>query len=330
MNKINLHLVGDLGNQMFQLALGISLQKKYNLDFRIDKLFVYKNKYALTYKLDLFKNSQKIKKTRKIDQILYLIDRFFFIFFGKKLSKSRIVLSDYDLIINHKFNICKVNWINRFFLSKDYKIPKNINKQFSIVKKFDLISNYDHKFNNYKVNWINGYYQSEDYFKNYKQDIFDMFYIDVPNDNKFKKLNDKIKSTNSVAIGIRQFEEMGEDRKLVGGITNENYYNESIEIMNSKIKNPHFFVFSKKNFPIIKKINFDLNVTFINDDTGYKGTIENLWLMSHCHNHIIGNSTFHWWGAWLAEYRYKKSIIISSDNFPSKNTIPDRWLKIKI
>ena len=118
-------------------------------------------------------------------------------------------------------------------------------------------------------------------------------------------------------------------KKLVGGLSSSTYYNNAIKIMNAEIKNPHYFVFSTINFPLFDKINFRSNVTFINNDTGYKGVIENLWLMSQCNHFIIGNSSFHWWAAWLAESKNRETKVIVSDNFPNKNTIPKRWTKIK-
>jgi hypothetical protein len=31
-------------------------------------------------------------------------------------------------------------------------------------------------------------------------------------------------------------------------------------------------------------------------------------LMAHCHHHVIANSSFSWWGAWLNE-RQQKTVI---------------------
>ena len=57
-------------------------------------------------------------------------------------------------------------------------------------------------------------------------------------------------------------------------------------------------------------------------------------LMSFCKHHIIANSSFSWWGAWLSES--KESIKIAPinwfnseiANFDIHNIVPKNWIKI--
>lgn len=78
------------------------------------------------------------------------------------------------------------------------------------------------------------------------------------------------------------------------------------------------------------KVHFEClpNAFFI---TGYE--IDHLCLMSLCDNHIVGNSTFGWWGAWLSE---QKNVIHSGKMFRGpfahkdiKDFYPPNWNEYK-
>ncbi|MCR4320267.1 MAG: alpha-1,2-fucosyltransferase [Candidatus Brocadiaceae bacterium] len=105
----------------------------------------------------------------------------------------------------------------------------------------------------------------------------------------------------------------------------------AINIIVEKIKNPHFFVFSddtgwvKENFKLVNPIT-------VVDHNGPQKAYEDMGLMSLCKHHIIANSSFSWWGAWLCKNPNK--IVVSPSgwfNDKSLNTndfIPDGWIRI--
>jgi len=57
--------------------------------------------------------------------------------------------------------------------------------------------------------------------------------------------------------------------------------------------------------------------------------------MAKCRHHVIANSTFSWWSAWIGEKSVSKSIVIAPkifiDDGPAswgfEGQIPDRWHK---
>ena len=69
-------------------------------------------------------------------------------------------------------------------------------------------------------------------------------------------------------------------------------------------------------------------VYFITGENYPFDELYNLSLISNCKSHIISNSSFYWWGAWIAEAKKKSNLIISSKKFSNKDAIPSRWVLV--
>lgn len=107
------------------------------------------------------------------------------------------------------------------------------------------------------------------------------------------------------------------------------YYYRAVEHIANKIKKPVFYLFSndvawcQNNFAI----NYPSYYVSHNDDAN---SFEDFRLMTNCKHHIIANSTFGWWSAWLNQN--KRKIVISPDQWFSDSTmnedfIPDQWVR---
>ncbi len=74
----------------------------------------------------------------------------------------------------------------------------------------------------------------------------------------------------------------------------------------------------------------DDQVTCVDHNQGEDQAYADLWLMTQCKHFIIANSTFSWWGAWLANF---KSRIVIAPNIKISGLsawgfvglIPDDW-----
>jgi hypothetical protein len=77
------------------------------------------------------------------------------------------------------------------------------------------------------------------------------------------------------------------------------YYTDAIAFALAKFPDATFFVFSddqdwcRKNLAIEK--------TCFIDHNNLENSWEDLVLMSKCRHHIIANSSFSWWAAWMAD-----------------------------
>lgn len=76
------------------------------------------------------------------------------------------------------------------------------------------------------------------------------------------------------------------------------YYVRAISIFKERFDNPTFFVFSDDPVFVRKNLLFDADAVFVDHNDSLTAH-EDLRLMAACHHHIIANSTFSWWGAWL-------------------------------
>jgi len=150
---------------------------------------------------------------------------------------------------------------------------------------------------------LNGYFQSEKYFKDYKDEILDLFYFDDLTKNLIKQKYSNLLNNDTCSIHIRRgdylnFPDIHPTQPI-------EYYRNSILKFDS---NTNFLIFSddiewcKNNLS-----NVFGNFTFIEGNTDY----QDLYLMSLCNNNIICNSTFSWWGAWLNNNSSKKVIVPS-------------------
>ena len=293
--QIYLYLSGGLGNQLFQYAAAKNLSIINDADLIIDIQSGFITDLKDFRKFSLEKKNLQSAICKK-NLLIFLLYRIY-----KKIFKIKKIF-------------------NNFFFS-------------SLINEM-LINYYDENIKKIKIRkrlYLFGYFQSEKYFIENKNTIVNELYPSTPNKKIFMDMKEKIVSSNSVALGLRFFETYSKNElDKFGGITSLNFYKKALRKIFQKVENPTFFIFSTRlsnveqflsNFNEIKKYNFYI----ITEDNGFAEASDNLWLMSHCVNHIISNSTLYWWGAYFSSTRYKNQTVISSENFVNKDTCLDHW-----
>jgi hypothetical protein len=76
------------------------------------------------------------------------------------------------------------------------------------------------------------------------------------------------------------------------------YYFRCVNYLKQLVKNAHYFIFSDDPQWAQDNLRQLYPATFVDCNWPDKD-YEDLRLMSQCKHHIIANSTFSWWGAWL-------------------------------
>lgn len=294
MNRIAIY--GGLGNQMFQYALCVALNQK-GIKSRI--LFSH---YLYSFHHNGFSlgNAFKIKldlPSKILNSILT---------YGEFFYKNRI--SGF--------------FLKRMLVSYQQKKNKYLEK-----KEFE----FDPEVFNQKGKTLVGIWQAEAYFRDIKELIVREFEFRTPADQINGELIEKIVNSNSVSIHIRRGDYLNDRWKnILGVIRGTVYYDNAINFIRGKVKNPQYFVFSDDIKWAKENLKLD-NCIYVDHNKGRNSYVD-MYLMSICKHNIIANSTFSWWGAWLNK-NPKKIVTIPEKWIIGKNCkqmYPAQWVRIKV
>lgn len=158
-----------------------------------------------------------------------------------------------------------------------------------------------------------GYFQSEKYFEDIREQVRRAFTfsdkiwdgLDGESERRIKGCLEQIRSCESVSVHVRRGDYLEKD-KIYGGICTQEYYREAFRRVLERSPQAVFFLFSNDRewvrawIPVLcQDLSLEeerfITVEGTTEETGYL----DLFLMSRCKNHIIANSSFSWWGAWL-------------------------------
>jgi hypothetical protein len=182
--------------------------------------------------------------------------------------------------------------------------------------------------------YLEGYWQSEKYFKDMEETIRADLCIQPPTDERNRDMAARIRESLAVAVHVRFFDALNET--FVNN-TPGDYYARAVEKMETLVPGAHYFVFSDQPEVARGRIPLpDARITLVSHNCGDDMAYADLWLMSQCKHFIIANSTFSWWGAWLADNSVKYVIapgfeIIGSRRVTSwgfEGLLPAKWIKL--
>jgi len=189
------------------------------------------------------------------------------------------------------------------------------------------------KFVGHKWIGITGYYQSEKYFLNAENEVRHAF--ELP-EGKTKTFVTSIWSelrhmfggnARFTVIGVRRDDYLNSNG--YHSILTPEYYKEAMNRL--KDDTDVWLIYCDKSAEAWCKENIkaDKPIMFPRADA-YIGDIIS---MSNANNHIIANSTFHWWGAWLNNKPDKKVIAPKEwfgtiANIDDSDIIPETWTRI--
>ena len=135
-----------------------------------------------------------------------------------------------------------------------------------------------------------------------------------------------ISSVNSVAVHVRFFDKLQLNSMRI------DYYEKAIDFIMANISDPHFFLFSDDvNLARTLLPEHLKELTIVNHNDTVRKSYADLWLMTLCNHLIIADSTFSWWGAWLAKNN-RKIVVAPGKNITNnivwggEKILPSSWI----
>lgn len=196
---------------------------------------------------------------------------------------------------------------------------------FSFQYYEESVVSYHEELLDLKGNWyLQGWFQNIQYFEEYenviRKELTPKKKIKIT-----KELKDILQKKETVSVHIRRG-----DYQKTDSILPLTYYKNAMIRMQTLLEAPFWIVFSDDLEWCKENMDFGNQVYYIGEKEHLQD-FEELLVMSRCKNHIIANSTFSWWGAWLN--RRKEKIVIGPNKWFIRgnrdngvNIMPQEWI----
>ena len=181
---------------------------------------------------------------------------------------------------------------------------------------------------------MEGFWQSEAYFRDDADTIRrELTLTSVPSP-EFEHYKQQIATTPTpVSIHVRRGDYVNHPEfSKTFGFIGLDYYHQALSQLNDRYKNIRLFVFSDDHAWVHQHLTLPDDTVFVKN-TGPNADVADLVLMSYCRHHIIANSSFSWWGAWLNPNPDKLVITPrqwykQQPTWNTKDLLPSTWLAL--
>ena len=181
--------------------------------------------------------------------------------------------------------------------------------------------------------YLVGYWQSYRYFAEISKTLFSELTPTQPLSEQSTLVASRLSESNVTSVGlhVRRGDYVSSaSASKYHGLLPLSYYEAALKLVHKYLNNPSIYVFSddvpwcRENLPIK-----DSEAIFVSHNVG-SDAWQDLILMSHCRHNVIANSSFSWWGAWMADQRWLGSnrlVIAPSRWFVAhdKHNLTDRF-----
>ncbi|MCW2571546.1 MAG: glycosyl transferase family 11, partial [Frankiales bacterium] len=174
--------------------------------------------------------------------------------------------------------------------------------------------------------YLEGYWQSERYFEVAAEDIRRDFRVEPSPDA------DPLRSTDpekAVSVHVRRGDYVAEPEiRAYHGTCSLEYYARAMDLVRRLVPGAKFLLFSDD--PLWVEANLGGPDAVVVSEPG-SAPHRDLLLMAQCRHHVLANSSFSWWGAWLSRpggvtVAPRPWFLTPENN--TKDLLPPAWLSV--
>ena len=170
--------------------------------------------------------------------------------------------------------------------------------------------------------YLTGNWQSEKYFVDIESILRKDFSFRQDAQGLNAHLENQMRDENSVSLHIRRGDYVTNSHtNAVHGVCSPEYYKKAIAHVSLKVENPSFYIFSDDMAWVKANFVLPFRHTYVEHNVGAE-SYNDMRLMSLCRHHVIANSSFSWWGAWLNQ-RTEKLVIAPKHWFAENQDVSD-------
>jgi hypothetical protein len=290
-----INTVGGLGNQMFQFAIGRSLSLKYRIPFSLDVSGFLRHNIHQGFELErLFNAPVSLASQEDL---------------RKTLGWQSYLLA-FRFLARPQASFL---WGNRLIIEPHFDYFDGVERVPSSC-------------------YLKGYWQSERYFSDVADAIRADFTFRLPLSDENRRIAETMGAVNAVSLHVRRGDYLSNPHTLsVHGVCSLEYYVRAIHHIVEQVPDPVFFVFSDDLDWVKDALRIEHPCHYVDHNRGSE-SYNDMRLMSLCRHHIIANSSFSWWGAWLNPSP-DKIVVAPSRWFADEkrvtdDLIPKGWVKL--
>ncbi len=144
-----------------------------------------------------------------------------------------------------------------------------------------------------------GYWQSERYFRHIADAIRRELTPIEPMDAENERALANIRGSNAIAVHVRRGDYVTNPLAAAAhGVPSLGYYRRAMDYAASRVADPVFYVFSDDHDWVRDNLRHPAPLVQMTVNAPERG-FRDIQLMSACRHHILANSSFSWWGAWM-------------------------------
>lgn len=176
--------------------------------------------------------------------------------------------------------------------------------------------------------YLVGYWQTEKYFAGNRKRLLQDIQLREPVPPATHLLG-QILSVNSVALHIRRGDYVTNTAAAqFHGLCDMAYYHAAVQALKKQSPEIQVFVFSDEPGWARANLRLDVPTYFVEANPGYV----DLELMRYCRHHVVANSSFSWWGAWLCESEgqvvHAPRRWFADPYTDTSDVVPGRWIQL--